>query len=253
MFNASASAPAVGIQLTEVPKVTIPPDVARVMMRAKLGTAGEIAIWGFHMVRVHGVGNTVDWADDTNNIAAATRDAWNAHSTKSAYATSVVMDRVDVYHLGTDGKTIDKGTASFTGEDAWAGTQGVSMPWETSIAVTLYGYDPSGFVAEAANKRGRFYLPPMAQGALGNVDGFLDPSPAATLQTDIGAFLGQVNGLELHDYGELTRDTMALGILSRRRSIFTPVAFYGIDRKFDTQRRRENKQVPFRYIAAVPA
>jgi hypothetical protein len=226
--------------------VTIPADCARVMLRFNLDTV-DVAIFGFHMHRNHTLGDTVDWARDVNDIATAVRDSWVAHMTHGNFGTAVIGDRVDVYHLGTDGRTIDKGTAGFTVPNDWRGSQGVSLPWETSLAVTLYGYEPGSFTPQAARKRGRFYLPPMATNAMDSPSGGLGTSVRASLDANLAAFFGDVKTITLHDYGEIARDTMKLGILSRRGSIFTDAVAWGYDDRFDVQRRRENRQAPARY------
>lgn len=230
--------------------MTIPADCVRVMLRADLGGV-DVAVWGFHMQRVHHVGDTTDWPTDVNDIASAIAGFWAADMDHTYFSAALTMQSCDVYHLGTDGKTIDKGTAAFTGGDAWSGGAGTSMPWEVAAAVSLLGYDPSGFTPQARNKRGRFFLGPFGNNAVDDTTGAIGSSAHANLQTHLATFLGHVKSFELHDYGEAFRDSVQLGILSRRASIFTPVSHWYLDGKFDAQRRRENRQVPARSVQSL--
>lgn len=225
---------------------TIPPDCARVLMRYKLGTE-DIAEMGFHLQRVHHVGDTTDWPRDVNDIADKVASSWASNVPHTYWPSSVSLDRVDVYHLGTDGKTIDKGTATA----AWAGSNANSLPWEVSLCITTYGFDPSSFAALARRKRGRFYLPPMGVNAVDGGGGALSGAAAADIVSGVGGFLGDVKAFDLHDYGEAFTDSMALGVLSRTGSIFTPITHWGFDHRFDAQRRRENKQGAVKTIDTV--
>lgn len=235
---------------------TIPDDVVRVMYTAKLGdTNSDVAVFGFHMRRNHISGNLVDWPTDVQTIAEKCRDKWNAHITqKQWWSSAVVMQTVEAYHLSTAGLSIDKGLAEFTGDDAWAGTGGVSLPFEVSCCVTLYAYDPTAFAADRARKRGRLYLPPFATTqmfAATGMYGTTNTDGAQYIAHAMRSWLEDVDGLLLAGSLPTVDDSMQLGVLSRTAGEFHRVTHVGVDNLPDVQRRRQNKLVPSRYIDAL--
>jgi hypothetical protein len=206
----------------------------------------------FALKRVHHLGDTVDWPTDVGDIAQGVRDAWNADIEPSRFGGLVSGNHVGVYHLGTDGRTIDKGVSAFEGGSAWVGSgPGATLPWETSIAVTLYGFDPVAFTPYASRKRGRFYLPPMSTNMCSGGAGALDLTNMDALLAQFQSFIQDVNGILLHDYSEVDRDGVEVGVLSRKGGIFSPVTHLAIDNRFDVQRRRQNRQSPTRHFATI--
>lgn len=229
----------------------IPADCCRVQLVFDLGTVDQ-AVCTFALQRVHYLGDTTNWPLDVNDIAQGIRDAWNADVETSRFGGLVAGNHVAVYHLGTDGRTLDKGTSAFTGGSTWVGSgPGATLPWETSVAFTLYGYTPGDFTANAARKRGRFFLPPMSTNMASGGAGAFDLTNMDALLTQLKTFVSDVNDIQLHDYSEANRDGVRVGVLSRTGGIFTPVTNVAMDNRFDVQRRRQNRQAPTRHTQAL--
>jgi hypothetical protein len=232
----------------------VPSDMMRVRLRATLWESSiqqEEAQFGFYCQRVHTVGQTTDWPADVQELAEKIRDAWNDHITnKTMWSGDVHMDSVKVDHLNAaDGKTLNQGVALFTGTDAWVGTGSKSLPWETALVVSLFGYERGVFAADKGRKRGRFYLPPMSSTALNDVGGEVDSTAMNNLGTNMVAFLNDVQGMEFSsgdgpsgsDYANLV--VMSIGTPDKQLPPTTyPVTNVYIDSKFDSQRRRERQQ-----------
>lgn len=231
-----------------------PSDMLRVRLRATLWESGaqqEEAQFGFYGQRLHTVGQTTDWPADVQEIANKVRDRWNSQITyKAAWSGDVHMDSVKVDHLSaTDGKTLDQGVALFTGGDAWVGTGAKSLPWETALCVSLFGYERGVFERDKGRKRGRFYLPPMSSQTLNDVGGEVDSTVMNNLNTVVGNFLNSVQGMGFSsgdgpsgdDYFNLV--VMSIGTPLKPLDPTThPITHYYIDSKFDSQRRRERQQ-----------
>jgi hypothetical protein len=159
------------------------------------------------------------------------------------------MDSVKVDHLSaTNGSTLDQGVALFSGADAWVGSATDSLPWETSLAVSLFGYERGVFATNKGRKRGRFYLPPMGVNVLSGKSGQLTDTALTALNTQLGAFLNDVQGMNFssgspeqdEDYFNLV--VMSIGTPSKQLDpTTTPVTHMYIDGELDSQRRRQRQ------------
>lgn len=229
-------------------------DAIQVRYRAVLlngSTPIEEAQFGFHGVRHHFVPNVTDWPDDVATLATKFRDAWNTHVTGVEYWCSTVkMDSVVVSHLdAANGKVLDQGQATFDGDDAWVGTASFSLPWETALVVSLYGYG-GGFTPDKRRKRGRMYLPPLATSACQTTQGQITQSIVLDIASQMEAFFNEVQGAEMgttvppatdSDYFDLrviSRGTPAKPLTPTSTQLIRLV----VDSKVDSQRRRERSQ-----------
>nr|CRY97216.1 hypothetical protein [uncultured prokaryote] len=230
----------------------VPTDVVRVRLRATLregATPTEEAQFGFWGQLAQSGGTGFSWGDVVQLWAEGIRDRWNEHvAYKAGWTDGVAMDSVKVDHLrDTDGSILDQGVATFTGDDAWVGTSSVSLPWETALAVSLFGYDRGVFATDKGRKRGRFYLPPMATGVLEDRGGEISTTVLPYINDQMGAFLNDVQGMSI---GDVTDAHFNLGIVSRGTPqkpltpTFYPVTNIYVDSKIDSQRRRERQQDP---------
>lgn len=232
----------------------VPPDTMRVTMRAELVQAGvpvEEAQFGFWGVRQHFSGNGTDWADDVVTVAEGIRDAWVEHVTKvSFWSSAVQMRTVRVDHLdAANGKTLDQGTAVFEGDTAWAGTATSSLPWETTVCVSLYGYTPGTFTTNKPRKRGRMYLPPPAAVAASGGAGQVFSADLSELSANLGAFFNDVQGINMGTTAPPNdSDYFDLRVVSRGTPekplapTSTPIILIQMDSRIDSQRRREQSQ-----------
>lgn len=231
----------------------VPEDVCKVTLRARLGgTQVEEAQFGFNMQREHFTGNTVDWAADVGTIAEKVRDSFVENFvTQTFWSSSVQMDAVEVFHLDTQGHTLDKGVAVFEGPQEWVGDGSESLPWETSAVVSLYAYNPAGFAQDRRNKRGRFYLPPLVTSFMDGAKGRYQGGGSFAIQPlhiQVNSWLNDVNGLELGP-GSVGRDNMRLVVLSRVKSACYRVTYSRMDTAPDVQRRRQ-RSMPVDYYSA---
>lgn len=236
-----------------VKPIPTPKDCMRVRMRATMINGASVieeAVFGFWGQRFHYTGHAVDWAATVQNVAEGVRDKWNTHITDVQYwPNTVTMESVTVDHLSeTDGSTLDQGKAAFTGGDAWVGTGTTSLPWETSLVVSMFGYDQGSFTPHKGRKRGRFYLPPFAANIMTTTQGQVGEAVVTDLASQIGAFLNDVQGMILEPGGEVPADYFDLVVVSRGTvgallpPTVTQVKRIFIDSKVDVQRRRERSQ-----------
>lgn len=233
-----------------------PSDVVRVRLRATLGAAGggqEEAQFGFWLHRVHRSGNPTDWASDVVQIAEGVRDRWVEHiAFTTAWNATVVMDTVRADHVSaTDGKVLDQGVATFTGDNVWQGSGAGSLPWECGLAVSLFNYERGIFAANKGRKRGRMYLPPFSVAVMGESTGELSPGPMGYLTDQFGAFFNDVQGMEVGDstppndadFCDLVIVSVGTPLKTLPPTIY-PVNHVYMDSKVDSQRRRQRQQVP---------
>jgi len=112
-----------------------------------------------------------------------------------------------------------------------------ALPWETSLCVSLYTYQPGTFIVNGRRHRGRFYLPPMAAAALDTSNsGYLKNSSVAPMLAGMKVFINAV-GLGADD----TYIARA-GVFSRMDSVVRQATYVVLDAKFDSQRRRQNRE-----------
>lgn len=234
----------------------VPSDTMRVTMRAELLQANvpvEEAQFGFWGVREHVPGNQIDWQADIESLAEKIRDDWNEHMTnKSFWSTAVRMSTVRVDHLqASNGTTLDQATATFDGDDAWSGTATNSLPWETTVCISLYGYVPGTFTPNKPRKRGRLYLPPPAASASSGTAGQVFSADLSELVGNVTAFFNAVQGSPLgNTTGPGENDYFDLRVISRGTPekplapTSTPIIVVQADSRIDSQRRREQSQPP---------
>lgn len=210
----------------------------------------EIAVFGVNGHLHHITGNSIDWDEYIQDAAEKARDKWIEHLAPITWTPVVKGVKVEAYHLDTAGKVLNKGMAPFDDDHQWKGQAGGgTLPWETSLCVSIYGYAPGSFTRYGASKRGRFYLPPMPVSAVSGNRGHLHPSTKAQLIGDLGAFLNDVEGMVLGPSGQ-GADYFELGIISASTNkgatpngSFTRAVAWGFDDRLDSQRRRENHDV----------
>lgn len=228
---------------------TIPSDCIKIRFTMDLD-GNDIAVFGVNGHLHHITGNTIDWQEYMQDAAEKARDKWVQHLDPITWTPVVTAVKCEAYHLDTAGKVLDKGLAGFTGPAQWKGSAGGgTLPWETSLCVSIYGYEPGSFTRYGASKRGRFYLPPMPVSAVTGVRGHLHPSTKSQLIGDLGDFLNDIEGMVLGPSGQ-GADYFELGIISASTNkgatpngSFTRAVKWGFDDRFDSQRRRENKDV----------
>lgn len=229
----------------------IPQDLVRVHLNWTTGPE-EIAVSTFMVRLKHESGAPTNWAEMTQDLASKTYDAWNSAFAGSTghglFTPGVVLRDVSTYHLdAATGHTLDKGTATRTGNALFGGTAGAgSLPLECAVAVSLYGYQPGSFVPDRARKRGRMYLPPMAVNIMDQGDpqraGRLGAGPWSDIHTCVSNFFNDMQGKSVG------QDPLGIGqywdlvVVSRAGNFATPVLAVRTGDVVDVQRRRRNAQ-----------
>lgn len=230
----------------------IPENVVRVSINWKLPD-NEIAVNTLNFQHVHVDGNTLDWAGDmTQRYANLVKDglesAWSVIG--PFHASQAAVQSIVAYHLGTDGKTIDKAIATPTDATSLKGkgTSGM-LPPELAGCISLYGYAQGAFTPNSSRKRGRIYLPGLSTGQLDANGRWGAWNQIATAYAQAFTYM--------HDRQMDSRPTPAtqeralLCVLSRTYGLTTPVVAVSADNVYDVQRRRQNQLTPLRAYATV--
>lgn len=131
---------------------------------------------------------------------------------------------------------------------AWVGAAAhPALPWETSLAVSLYTYPPGTFVTDGKRKRGRFFVPPMAALTLDSSNsGYFSDGNMASQLGYMHDFLAAVN------QNAVGVPVGTLSVFSRMDSVCRHVTWIAMDAKFDSQRRRQNRETAGRLVGTFP-
>lgn len=183
-----------------------------------------------------GVGGAEYGDEQLASAAQGGYNAWVNNMSAGHWCNNVLLDSVTATNYLTTGHILHQ--QNYVGDGSWVGEHpGPAMPWETALAVSLYTYPRGTFVTHGRRKRGRYYMPPMAAGVLdGSNSGYYSDSALAALLAECKAFL--------EDAGQdkLGATIGTLSVFSRVDSELRPVSQVTLDAKFDSQRRRENRE-----------
>lgn len=184
---------------------------------------------------------------DIQDLADKYVTVWNTEMgpRKSLFSTAVKGDFVRVVVLdNTPGPRFLKETDNVAESSlaGYVGTATESLPWETSLAVSLAAYPPGAHRLRAGRLRGRFYLPPTSPGLIDGDTGEISTAQLGSLADGIHDFIesmnDDLNGAQYHHV-----------ILSRGGTedpvdpaFITPIEQMWIDSIYDSQRRRRNRQ-----------
>lgn len=199
----------------------------------RVGTNEDIALFDLSFSGVDGAEY-----NDTELASAAQGgiNSWIANSTKTYWTTNVQFSFVTATNYLANGHINHQQRVPVGA--TWVGTSDPpALPWETSLAVSLYTYPRGTFVSNGRRKRGRFYLPPMASSALDpSNSGYLHDSSVGPLLSDMHDFLAAAgeSGVGV--------PVGVLGVYSRVDGVVRDVSELSLDAKFDSQRRRQNRE-----------
>jgi len=162
--------------------------------------------------------------------------AWAGHMPTSHWCDNVRLSHVRGRMFMANGHTLRE--QQFVDDLDWHGqATDPALPWETSLALSLYTYPRGSFTANARRKRGRIYLPPMAALVLDSSNsGYFSNANIATLLGELKTFMSHVGE---DDLGVKVVDP---GVYSRVDSTVRDVVQLSIDAKIDSQRRRQNRE-----------
>lgn len=230
--------------------VTQVADIIRVTWSFSLSIAGvhtEIADFGICFQSNSLPVTDADWNACLEEFATLAYDRWEANVAQSSYHTSIALDHVTVAHESTSGHVLHEQVYAINEDDSWVGSSSTgSLPWQTSMVVSLYAYARGTFVANARNKRGRIYLPPFTTTSLSNSDsGLMTDSYAQARRDEIGQMLTDINN---HTWTHTAAFHPFPGVNSRgpfkdpaKGPHFYAITELSCDNKLDTQRRRVNQ------------
>lgn len=174
------------------------------------------------------------------------RDQWVSGVDKSSYSSAAELTFVQAITYDTGGHTSAEQRAPTTPGD-WVGAQIRSMPWETSLCITLYTYPPGSFVPNARRRRGRLYLPPIGAGVLANnSSGELADADALAFAQDVRDWIAAIEG---HVFSGSVAVTPR--VFSRADSAMHDIFAVGVDGKIDSQRRRQKSELATRQFINV--
>lgn len=217
--------------------MAFPADMAKLTYLFTLSKTGvdtdvaEPGIW------VGGEGFGPDSDATLMSIAQGGFNAWVTNVPKTHFCTNVFLSSVKASMYNAAGHTIREQV--FVHDSAWQGSSpDAALPWETSLCCSLYSYPRGSFQHDARRRRGRFYVPPMSSNAL-------DPSNSGFFRND--DFLAMHTALNafVNDCGQ-DAEGVQVGkaqVFSRLDGAIYQVIETSMDAKFDSQRRRQNREV----------
>lgn len=185
------------------------------------------------------------WDENCATLAAALLDGWQSNVHGELYSTAVHLRDATAIHPAPDGSALNKQIAAGA---TWVGSGNAqSLPWETSLVVSLYTYTPGTFVSHGRRRRGRNYLPPMDSGVLAGANsGFVSTATRDEALADHKSFLMAVRQSGSDD------TQYALSVYSRVDGLLHLVTDLACDVRMDSQRRRERKQLPPKVSVGFP-
>nr|CRY96029.1 hypothetical protein [uncultured prokaryote] len=193
------------------------------------------------------------------DMAQAAVASQRANVVQSNWSPNVYCTGTRVALEGTNGHTLAEQFGASDGPSDWRGGSGASsLPWETSLCISLYGYQPGGFDVNSRSKRGRFYLPPMASDVLdADNSGRIQLTKATAIADQWGTVLQE---LQQHEYTGFPELAPVLVINSRKTPARPdyepkayPVTYLRFDNKIDSQKRRQRQETASGGSAPFPA
>lgn len=179
---------------------------------------------------------------------ALATQAWNAWATnmpETDHTAVVNLRQVKASHYLTSGHVDAVGQVS-SGSTSWAGSSsGSCLPWQTSLVISPYAYEPGSFTANARSRRGRFYCPVPAASVLDSGQQGIYDSTKLTAQ--LAAFKDMIGDLTatLHGVSPVCQ------ILSGKLGDAADVTWLAADTRLDVQRRRARSEVEPRHTLSL--
>jgi hypothetical protein len=218
-----------------------PADLVKVTMQFDLndGTAvvdhAQFGVWG----AITASGLPSDWNAALDDLCNGALTGWVADVPETLFSPASVLNGAVAGHYDTSGHLVHERKIAATGGTEWTGSASQSMPWAVTPCVSLYTYTRGDFIANGKSRRGRIYLPPVGTNIMGNT------TSAQMSQTNVDNILGYVaaflSDLEAVDLTS-TASSFKPGVLSVALNQFNQLSHLSMDRKLDTQRRREKQQ-----------
>lgn len=184
-----------------------------------------------------------DWNTTLQEQAEAAYNAWGTNMGNGQWEQSVNLSNVTCRLTDVNDKTLLKQVFIPTGAP-WEGGETVgTLPWQTSLCISLYSYNRGTYIPNHRRRSGRFYMPPMSINVLSSKDdGLLDPT---LVQDLIDELHPAFKASQIATYSATPAYAPILGVNSRGpfkdttvAPDFFPVVQLSADNKLDSQRRR---------------
>jgi hypothetical protein len=187
------------------------------------------------------------WDTALLTLAQGAADLWSTGISPAFFSHGDSLKQCRAIRMSAAGATLNEQVAAPAAPWVGDATQH-SLPWSSSLVVSLYTYTPGSFIAHAGRRRGRVYPPPLNISVLNTVNqGTISPANALTMLNDFHDWLFAVAGLP-------ALATLGIewqpGVLSLAAGNFNRLTDLAIDTKIDTQRRREKTQKATRQSVA---
>nr|CRY97327.1 hypothetical protein [uncultured prokaryote] len=181
------------------------------------------------------------WNNVCNDGAQIAANAWKVNMEPGRFANPVLFQRAVVYHYDQGHEqALDRGESGGTqGPEVWRGAGNATLPPQSTIAVSLYGFEPGTYQFQPGRHRGRIYLPTSTRQMLGD-DGTLDPTNRELLRGDLLNFFDDL----VSEFDTVSFTPMISSVTGQ---IATPITWFRIGSVMDTQRRRRNR-LPENYL-----
>lgn len=223
----------------------VPANTRRINIEAGL-LGGEQMVHTFHC-RATDPSGFVGGNPTLQQQADFVRTAWNTSFMTWApnawgpkVSTTTVYTRVVVYQLTAAGGVEDSAEALFS--PGLAGTGVGLMPSSSAIVASMKTGKPG------RSFRGRSYLGGLAPNTLETTTGRVSTATTALLAASMANFLTTLNGEGADAGGE---PAIEMGVLSRTRTLLTPIIAVIVDNVFDQQSRRNDSLIPAKSQALV--
>lgn len=225
--------------------------VTSTKVRTEMATPTNLVqfTWNFGLVRLAGQEDIAEFS------VAASRDTIEpdqhgldklAVGAGKAFLTSIPATRFapNVRFIGVkarmfkpDGKTLRESV--WLTDTPWIGLDpGAALPWETALCVSVYTYPRGTFTDDAKRKRGRFYLPPMAASQLDfSNSGYFANGSVSPMLDSLKSFMNKIG------QDDLGVSVLDAGVYSRADGVVRTATQISLDAKFDSQRRRQNREI----------
>ncbi len=204
----------------------------------------EFAMWGKFATTPAG---EALWNSTLQELAQLAVDKWSADIDPTHYSHGAKLKQVRAIAADSAGHTTFEQVA--TPGTAWQGDATAhSLPWSSSLVISLYTYTPGSFIAHAGRRRGRVYPPPPNVTVLETTNqGTIHADTALAILNDFKGWLNDFQGVTLTP----DENVWVLGVLSKVGNQWNHVTDLAIDTKIDTQRRREKSQQATRQSVAL--
>lgn len=203
----------------------------------------EFGIWG---KLTADPASSPEWDHALQQLAQGAVNGWSSTIPPDHYSHGAKLKQCRAIRADAAGHTANEQVSNPA--TPWQGTATAhSLPWSSTLVVSLYTYTPGSFIAFAGRRRGRVYPPPLNVSVLETTNqGEIHPDTALIMLNNFGAWLSLCQS----SIADPAPNPWIPGVLSVTGGNWNHVTDLAIDTKIDTQRRRERSQQAVRQSVA---